>query len=160
MLELLLLRHGEAAFSQPDSDRDLTERGITRTRQVLQRRADDLADLTACSVSPYRRARQTAQLVRQCVEVNSDQQLAFSVVDGLRPDCSVDELIDWLQPQQGKLLLVAHNPLLTLLLNRLLNSTTAEPSSYYQFDTSTLASLSMPVAAAGCAELNWIAFPE
>ncbi len=160
MLELLLLRHGEAAFSLPDSDRNLTERGIVQSQQVLHKRADSLNGLTGCYVSPYRRARQTAQLVQQQVELSAAPKLIFQIVDGLQPDCSVDALIEWLQPQQGRVLLVAHNPLLTLLLNRLLGGPDVGLSSGYQFGTSTLASVSMPVAAAGCAELNWISYPE
>ncbi len=149
MLELLLLRHGEAGFSLPDRERTLTERGQCQTRQVLQRRAGALVGLSALYVSPYRRALQTAELVRQLSDVPAEQ-----CFDGLQPDSEVDALLDWLQPQQGRILLVAHNPLLSRLLNRLIG----EPRRYH-FDTSTLVSLTMAVAAADCATLNWIESP-
>jgi phosphohistidine phosphatase SixA len=149
VLELLLLRHGEAAYSLPDAERPLTERGIVQTQQVLERRRPRLQPLDHLFCSPYLRARQTAALVGEQLD-NSPKPEHYS---GLQPDASVSALIDWLQPLQGRVLLVGHNPLLTRLINRL----TGEPHRY-QFDTSTLASLQLPVVAAGCAELNWMEF--
>jgi len=146
-LELLLLRHGEAALSVPDVDRSLTQRGVEQTRAILAQRCEALIGLTAVYVSPYRRALQTLELVAETASLP-----APTCHKGLQPEASVTELIEWLQPQQGKILLVAHNPLLSCLLNRLLGQT-----QRYQFDTSTLACVKMPVAAAGCADLCWIA---
>ena len=159
MLELLLLRHGEAAFTSPDHDRLLTDAGIAQTRQVLNRRGDCFEGLTACYVSPFLRAQQTARLVcEQFAKQHTDEKsLQFDIFDGLQPECSVDALIEWLQPQQGRVLLVAHNPLLTLLLNQLLGSGSTTPQ--HHFTTSTLACLTMPVAASGCAEVSWITHP-
>ena len=145
-LELLLLRHGEAAFTLPDSQRALTERGIARTRQVIGRRRTELSRAQSVYVSPYVRARQSLALIED--ELSLPQAQTYP---GLVPESNVDALIDWLEPQQGVVLLVAHNPLLSLLLNRLLGE-----SNRYGFDTSTLACLSMPVAASGCAELDWL----
>ncbi|MEH6822895.1 MAG: phosphohistidine phosphatase SixA [Motiliproteus sp.] len=149
-LELLLLRHGEAGFSSPDTERSLTARGIEQTRAVIKRRTQALAGLTAVYVSPYRRAQQTLVLLTDTLELPASQ-----CFDGLQPDSSVTQLIEWLQPQQGRILLVAHNPLLSRLLNRLLGGSQA-----YHFDTSTLACAQMPLAAAGCAELRWIEYPS
>ncbi|MEH6651298.1 MAG: phosphohistidine phosphatase SixA [Motiliproteus sp.] len=161
MLELLLLRHGEAALTSPDHNRQLTAGGIAQTQQVLNQRSDCLEGLTACYVSPLVRARQTAQLVsEQLVKQRTAETplpTEFEVCDGLQPECSVDALIEWLQPQQGRVLLVAHNPLLTLLLNQLHDS--GRRAQRHHFTTSTLACLSMPIAASGCAEINWITHP-
>ncbi|MFT5721097.1 MAG: phosphohistidine phosphatase [Motiliproteus sp.] len=148
-LELIMLRHGDAVFSLPDSERSLSVRGIEQTRAVLRRRIEALSGLTAVSVSPLRRARQTLGLVAELVELPTPR-----CFDGLQPDSSVTQLIEWLQPQQGKILLVAHNPLLSRLLNRLLGE-----GLNYALDTSTLVCMTMPVAAAGCADLSWIESP-
>tara|TARA_R110001583_G_scaffold24026_1_gene88053 strand:- start:3536 stop:3988 length:453 start_codon:yes stop_codon:yes gene_type:complete len=148
-LELILLRHGEAEFSIPDTERLLTLKGIEQTREVIRQRAGSLAGLTAAYVSPYRRAQQTFLVIAELAELPAPQSL-----DLLQPESSVTQLIEWLQQQQGKILLVAHNPLLTLLLHQLLGVAS------HSFDTSTLASLKMPVAAAGCAELDWIDYPR
>lgn len=159
MLELLLLRHGEAAFTVPDHDRQLTAAGIAQTQQVLKQRGDCLEGLTACYVSPLLRARQTAQLVSEQVTQQhaAEKPLEFEILDGLQPECSVDALIEWLQPLQGRVLLVAHNPLLTLLLNQLLDSDSR--AIRHHFTTSTLACLTMPIAASGCAEVKWLNHP-
>ncbi len=149
-LQLLLLRHGEAVLSVPDADRDLTERGAEQTRTVLARRLEALSGLTAVYVSPYRRAQQTLGLVAETLKLPPAHIHA-----GLQPEASVTQLLEWLQPQQGKILLVAHNPLLSCLLNRLLGG-----AQQYHFDTSTLACVTMPVAATGCADLCWIEFPR
>ncbi|MFT6915953.1 MAG: phosphohistidine phosphatase [Motiliproteus sp.] len=148
-LELLLLRHGEAMLSLPDAKRSLSVRGIEQTRAVLKRRIEALSGLTAVYVSPLRRAQQTLGLVAEIIELPAP--LRF---DGLQPEASVTQLIEWLQPQQGKILLVAHNPLLSYLLGRLLGE-----GPVYTFDTSTLVCTTMPVAAAGCADLSWIESP-
>ncbi|MEH6471844.1 MAG: phosphohistidine phosphatase SixA [Halopseudomonas sp.] len=149
-LELLLLRHGEAEFSLPDCDRNLTGCGVEQTQRVLARRIEALDGLSAVYVSPYLRAQQTAALLPDTLSLP-----ALQSIDGLQPDCSVTQLIEWLQSQQGKILLVAHNPLLSRLANRLLGE-----SQRYSFDTSTLVCLQMPIAAAGCAELSWIEPPR
>ena len=109
-LELILLRHGEAEFSIPDTERLLTLKGIEQTREVIRQRAGSLAGLTAAYVSPYRRAQQTFLVIAELAEL----------------------------------------PLLHQLLG----------VASHSFDTSTLASLKMPVAAAGCAELDWIDYPR
>lgn len=149
-LQLLLMRHGEAAFSSPDPARELTERGQLQTQQVISRRQRSLIGIEQVYVSPYVRARQTLAIVDSLVDLPTVQSHS-----GLTPDSDVDALIEWLQPQQGKTLLVAHNPLLSRLLNQLLG----EPGRY-GMDTSTLAQLTMPLAATGCAELDWIEFPS
>ncbi|WP_421864147.1 phosphohistidine phosphatase SixA [Motiliproteus sp.] len=149
-LQLLLMRHGEAAFSSPDELRELTERGREQTRQVVRQRLSALVGIDRVYVSPYLRARQTLELMESLAGLPGAE-----LYSGLTPDSDVDALVEWLQPQQGKLLLVAHNPLLSRLLSRLTNN-----SGQYGFDTSTLAQLSMPLAASGCADLDWIEYPR
>ncbi|RDE24227.1 phosphohistidine phosphatase SixA [Motiliproteus coralliicola] len=149
-LQLLLMRHGEAAFSSPDEMRELTQRGREHTLQVSRECLDSLAGIDRVYVSPYLRAKQTLQLIGSLAELPAAETYA-----GLTPDSDIDALIEWLQPQQGKVLLVAHNPLLSRLLSQLLGD-----SGHYGFDTSTMAQLTMPLAASGCAELDWIKYPR
>ena len=65
---LTLWRHGEAAYSRPDSQRQLTERGVQHVqatvglyRSLCQQRG--LGMPIVCTHSPYVRTQQTASMI-------------------------------------------------------------------------------------------------
>ncbi len=125
--ELLLLRHGIAEERIPGGDdaaRALTARGRERSRAVLARmaglgfRADRLLS------SPLRRARQTAELA-----VRAGLAEALELAEALAPAADpLDGLSHWLAalaPPEGerpRLLLVGHEPDLSLLACRLIGA--------------------------------------
>ena len=69
-MEIYILRHGIAEEPMPgmrDADRALTEEGVKRLQAVLRRaRAADVKPPVILT-SPYRRARETAEVAKQAL---------------------------------------------------------------------------------------------
>jgi phosphohistidine phosphatase len=109
-VKLFLLRHGEAepyGRGSADQSRALVAAGIKDVKRV----AAIIEPVEAVFCSPYLRARQTADLVLPATGVKS-----VKLNDGLTPDSSVQALILWLASlDYDRVLLVAHNPLLSQL---------------------------------------------
>ena len=106
-VQLVIVRHAEAADGEPDELRPLTPEGREAARQLGERLAADGIRLDAVLTSPLLRARQTAQeLARPAgLEPEPDERLAPGataegvkaaaadrgetvVVVGHQPDCS------------------------------------------------------------------------
>lgn len=113
-MRLLLLRHGQAEAHAPtDAQRRLVAAGEAA---VLQKRQWLDSSISAFYCSPYRRARETAALIRHSVG-----DIEPVIDDRLTPDKPVSGVLDLLQAAQGdSLLLVAHNPLLSHLAGTLI----------------------------------------
>ena len=98
---LTLWRHGEAAYSRPDSQRPLTERGVQHVRATVglyrslcQQRG--LARPIVCTHSPYVRTKQTASLIAGQTDYVSG---------------------DYLSAESGHQLVVGHQPYLSRLID-------------------------------------------
>jgi phosphohistidine phosphatase len=163
--ELLLLRHGIAEDRLPgddDAGRALTARGRERSRAVLARlaglgfRADRLLS------SPLRRARQTAELA-----VRAGLAEALELAEALAPAADpLDCLPQWLaslsppEGQRPRLLLVGHEPDLSLLACRLIGA----PSGAIELRKAGLAVLRLapeaPGQLAGSAQLQLLLAPR
>ena len=143
-MKVYLMRHGEAAWTAPDQDRCLTERGVQISRAVLQQ--DDLfQNFTRILCSPYRRARQTAE------EAERLCGLEACLHDCLTPDESPDYTLEDLTPYvQDGTLIVAHQPLLGSLVGLLTEGTIARG---YPFSTSEIVVLELEMWASGCGRL-------
>lgn len=143
---LYLLRHGEAepyGRASDDASRALVPAGMKAVKQV----AAKLTSLDAVYCSPYLRARQTADLV-----LSATGQQAYQLNDGLTPDSSVPALMAWLETiKSERLLLVAHNPLLSSLASQL----TGLPGGV-ALSTANLACLDVSDFLPGGAELLWV----
>lgn len=143
---LYLLRHGEAqpyGRAADDASRALVPAG----RKAVTRVATELQNVDAVFCSPYLRARQTADLV-----LPATGQASYQLHDGLTPDSSVPALLSWLDSlNQARLLLVAHNPLLSSLASQL----TGLPGGV-SLSTANLACLDVSDCLAGGAELLWV----
>lgn len=144
-MRLLLLRHGQAeASASSDAQRRLIPAG---ERAVLQQRRWLLAtQVGAIYCSPYRRARDTAELIRASV---GDIE---PVIDArLTPDEPVSAALDLLQAaNQESLLVVGHNPLLSQLAGTLLGDPYA-----ISLPTAGLVCLEADGWFAGSAQLLW-----
>ena len=114
---LTLWRHGDAAYSRPDSQRPLTERGVQHVRATVgfyrslcQQRG--LGRPIVCTHSPYVRTKQTASLIASelsLAEVLSRELLApgqTNYVSG-----------DYLSEESGHQLVVGHQPYLSQLID-------------------------------------------
>ncbi|MCT8948559.1 MULTISPECIES: phosphohistidine phosphatase SixA [Pseudomonas] len=113
-MKLWVLRHGEAVpyGSCPDSERELTEHG----REEALRSAAQLIGqpITAIYASPYLRAQQTAQIVREALGFEPE----IRTVEWLTPEVDPDKVADQLVSVSNALL-VSHNPLVGNLLSYL-----------------------------------------
>jgi len=114
-MKLWVLRHGEAVphGARPhDSERELTDHGreeVLRSAALLMGQP-----LTAIYASPYLRAQQTAQLVREALGFEPE----IRTVEWLTPETDPDKVAEQLV-SVSNVLLVSHNPLVGNLLSYL-----------------------------------------
>lgn len=121
-MTLWLLRHGEAEpRARSDAERPLTERGRREVRKAAERlRGRALEHIL---VSPYLRAQQTAELVRETLGL----KLPLTTVDWATPDDAPRTAASHLDAYPGECLLVSHNPLLGSLSGLLVHGHLQQP---------------------------------
>lgn len=140
MTKLYLLRHGEAAAGQPDSERALTPNGHSQ----VAAKARHLPQGLACWVSPFLRAEQSLAALQAAGFLPN----SLNSTAALTPDASVADLIGLLLDFEGQeLLLVGHNPLLTDLVRTLADC------GDLVLDTASLAVLEGDLLAPHCMDL-------
>jgi len=111
-MEIYILRHGiaeEARPGVPDAERALTEAGREKLRRVLERaRAAGVAP-TLILTSPYRRAKETAQVAGQVLQCGK-----IVASDALAPGSSPADIWEAIcaRRREDSLLLAGHEPLL------------------------------------------------
>nr|WP_239482210.1 phosphohistidine phosphatase SixA [Pseudomonas insulae] len=146
-----MLRHGEAEpVARTDAERHLTQRG--RKEVKLSAAQLEGRPLAAILASPYVRAQQTAEIVREVLGV----RLPITTVPWLTPDSSPAEALRELDAYAGELLLVSHNPFVGELGGLLLHGHRQEP---LPMRTASLAELDGEVIGAGCMELLALLHP-
>jgi phosphohistidine phosphatase len=130
-MNLFILRHGIAANpgeeglpkNAKDAERPLSREGQKKTwRATEAMRSLDLK-FDAVVTSPLLRARQTAQIVAEALELR--RKLIFS--DHLKPDGSPKLLLEQLDEIGGRaknILLVGHEPYLSRLVSLLISGST------------------------------------
>lgn len=116
--------------------------------QTLERSVRDSLRLLA---SPYQRAQQTAGMIADALSCEVE------TLPGITPDDSPVEVIEWLQNNAGRpLLLVSHMPLVGDLTACLVDGTRSRGLG---FATAAVATLDADVWAAGCATLRHMTTP-
>lgn len=109
-MRLWLMRHGQAeahALAKSDISRSLTIHGRDEVSRIARHLRD--APLDTILASPYVRAQQTAEHVRQILGLNRH----IETVDWLTPDTSPAKTIAQLDRYNDQhILLVSHQPLL------------------------------------------------
>jgi len=139
------MRHGEAAWTKPDPERALTERGREANRRVLEKLIATAPPVERILVSPYRRARQTAAEAEQLLELSAQQHAC------LTPDESPSATLETLAPHVAqRTLIVAHQPLLGYLASLLDRGDLAEP---HPFATSEILILELEAWAPACGRI-------
>lgn len=110
-MKLYLLRHGQAEDrAATDAVRALTEEGRRQILSVAARFRGQGWPLETCLASPYRRARQSAELFLAGAALSPP----LETCELLQPECAAPELIRHLQSRpEAAVLLVGHNPLLS-----------------------------------------------
>ena len=121
-MKLWVLRHGEAqAHARSDAERELTAHG---REEVLRSAAELIGQpIQAILASPYVRAQQTAQLVREALGFEPDVR----TVPWLTPDSDPLEAARHLDSTDN-LLLVSHQPLVGTLVCLLEHGHRKEPA--------------------------------
>lgn len=164
-LNLFILRHGiashpgEAGLSKklPDADRPLSPAGQKKTwRTTKALRALDLK-FDAVITSPLLRARQTAQIVAEAMELR--RRLIFS--DHLKPDGSPKLLIEQLNVVSARaknILIVGHEPYLSRFASLLISGSTL---AAVELKKGALLKLEVrDLGYARCATLAWLLSPK
>jgi len=98
-MNLLIIRHAIAedkerfaATGRHDDQRPLTEAGRDKMRRAAEGLRTVIPRVAVLASSPLVRARETAEIVAPAVSV-----ARVEIVDALRPDRDVKELLDWLR---------------------------------------------------------------
>jgi phosphohistidine phosphatase len=150
-MKLWVLRHGESEpyGSRPDSERALTAHG---REEVLRSAARLMGQpVTAIYASPYLRAQETAQLVREALGFEPE----IRTVDWLTPETDPDKVAEQLV-SVSDVLLVSHNPLVGNLLSYLQHGAGYPPE---KVSTAGLAELEHNELLIGSMKLNSLKHP-
>src|SRR5689334_3057243 len=106
--QLWLLRHGEAVphDSKPDAERELTPRGRRQSEAAGIALAALNVEFAACYTSPKVRARETAELA--CEALNIEPEDAPVLADGFSRDAALELLLP--HDAEARVLAVGHEP--------------------------------------------------
>ena len=149
-MKLWVLRHGEAESHAPsDAQRNLTERG---REEVLHSAAHLIGQpISAIIASPYVRAQQTAQLVREALGFVPE----IRTVSWLTPDGNPLQVLEKLDTDDN-VLLVSHQPFVGNLISFLQHGHQRQPQPMH---TASLAELEGDFPLAGLMSLNNVKNP-
>lgn len=145
-MKVWVLRHGEAqAQARSDAERELTAHG---REEVMQSAAHLLGKpLTRIIASPYVRARQTAELVRQALGFSE----SVVIVPWLTPEADPRQVLSELDAHAADdILLVSHQPLVGALIGLAVHGSYQQPQP---MSTASLAELEGDFPLAGAMEL-------
>ncbi|MDP9533701.1 phosphohistidine phosphatase SixA [Pseudomonas protegens] len=149
-MKLWVLRHGQAESHAPtDAQRNLTAHG---REEVLGSAAQLIGQpISAIIASPYVRAQQTAQLVREALGFEAE----IRTVPWLTPEANPLLVLQQLDGADN-LLLVSHQPLVGSLIGLLQHGHLRDPQP---MNTASLAELEGDWPLAGLMTLNGVKHP-
>ncbi|WP_404941698.1 phosphohistidine phosphatase SixA [Pseudomonas danubii] len=149
-MKLWVLRHGQAESHAPtDAQRNLTAHG---REEVLGSAAQLIGQpISAIIASPYVRAQQTAQLVREALGFEAE----IRTVPWLTPEANPLQVLQQLDGADN-LLLVSHQPLVGSLIGLLQHGHLRDPQP---MNTASLAELEGDWPLAGMMTLNGVKHP-
>lgn len=115
-ITLYVMRHGDAVMrASTDAERPLSERGREQVREAAQ--ALNGTHPGHFLVSPYLRAQQTAQLVKEVALISAPLTTESQITPDDHPQGVVQLLADL--PEADQILMVSHNPLVSALVSLL-----------------------------------------
>jgi phosphohistidine phosphatase len=122
-MEIYILRHGlaeEAAAGMRDAERPLTPEGAKKLQSVLRRaRAIDVQPPLILT-SPYRRARETAQVALEALRNGSKLVESRALTPESSPEAVWDEIR--IHKSAAQIMIVGHEPLLSSVYAYLLGA--------------------------------------
>ena len=154
-MDLYILRHGiaeDVSESGLDRDRVLTKEGIEKTKATCKALRKLELQFDAILTSPYARARQTAEIVADELNLTS----VLHLVDALGAASSADAVLVELQKiirKQSCVLVVGHEPILSSLISLLLSGS---PSLSITMKKGGLCKLNCVRPEPGAARLDWL----
>src|SRR5262245_8218694 len=160
-MNLYLLRHGVAADLDThglatDSERPLTPKGERKLWKIAEGMREFELSFDVIPSSPYRRARQTAQIIAEAFRAS--KKIEFS--ETLTPAGSTKklvELLNHLAPAGEEVLLVGHEPHLSEFISLLVSG---KPGFAVIMKKGGLCKLSVETLRYGrCAALEWLLTP-
>lgn len=122
-MELYLLRHGiaeDVSSSGRDADRALTAEGKRKLREILKIAAQGELRPTLILSSPYKRAVETAAIAAKALDYKPDIVQSAAFVPNAHPNELWEEVR--IHKSEARLLIVAHEPLLSGAAALILNS--------------------------------------
>ena len=161
-MNLYLLRHGIAVEwgtlgLARDADRGLTPKGERRLSQMTHAMEALNLSFGIILTSPYRRAKQTAEIVAEAFGTRDQLKL----LDSLTPEGDPKRLIEYINrlcPPAESVLLVGHEPYLGNLIARLVSGSASFPVALKK---GGLCKLTAPSLKLGhCATLEWLLTPK
>src|SRR5437773_9830278 len=161
-MNLYVLRHGLAvdhgAAGYPnDKDRPLTPKGKRKLRKIANAMEALKLQFDLILSSPYTRARQTAEIVAECL--SQRRKLEFS--EDLVPSGSAEDLIQYLNRLKSRaedIMLVGHEPYLSSLISLLVSG---DSDCRVVMKKGGLCKLSAEALKHGrCAALEWLLTPK
>lgn len=151
-MELFILRHGHAVAEAPkDSLRELSPDGRIEVQTNIERNKEKLGNINALVVSPYLRAQQTAEIVRNILgDIPKVDSSLFT--PGGNPKKAIEALHEMYNDECQSIMVVGHQPLLGILLDDLCG---AEPGKF-RMGTASLAAIDSDVMLSGLCYLRWL----
>jgi len=153
-MQVLIMRHGDAALeAASDAERPLTVRGRDESRLMASWLSSKIVDTDRVLVSPYSRARQTLDIMRDALVLPDGEE----ILPELTPGGDVEMICCYLQALAneglGTVLVISHLPLVGYLVANLCADEKAP-----MFATSAVACVELD-AGAGKGKLNWQVSP-
>ena len=148
-MKLYLMRHGQAeSYAASDAERQLTDKGVAQSRAMSRCLQNDPPRRVIAS--PLVRACQTAFNVVEPLQ----HDVPFETCDLLTPDEDPKAVVEWIGTLTGAdpVLLVTHNPLVSLLVSWLVNG---HFQGSLSLSTADLVCLELDQAGPGSARLMW-----
>jgi phosphohistidine phosphatase len=160
-MKLYILRHGDAVeHGDPrykENERPLTPKGIQRTKQLAHTLREMEISFDVVLTSPLIRARQTAEIVARGIRPERKLELT----EYLAPSGSMEKLVEEIniiRPVPDDVLLVGHEPYLSLFISLLCVGGTDLP---VRMKKGALCRLEVDVLSCGrCAILEWLLQPR
>ena len=151
-MKLYFMRHGMAAHvAGMDAERPLTAEGRRDVATVIDSRASSLTDTEMILVSPYRRTRQTAEIVRERLSFQGQ----LRICDELTPDSYFEVLAGLLNKLDlAAVLLVTHQP----LIGNVVSGLVGDPQ-LRAIEPAWLVALETEAILPGYADLTWLQMP-
>ena len=155
MSTVYIMRHGEAvARAKSDAERPLSEQGVKEAESMAVELLPNPPLLIW--VSPYLRAQQTRDVVVAGLK-NKGHYPEVLTVPVITPDDRPQVILDMLgSVQESPILLVSHNPLVSVLLSVL---TEGHTQASIGMATASIACLNGEVIAPGAMMLDWYKSP-